>query len=58
MKKLNLNACGVSEMNTGDMKVVEGGCFLVAFAIGFAVALVCELLFDKGDPDCKEETGC
>jgi hypothetical protein len=37
MKTLDLNAYGVTEMNELQMQEVDGGCPLLAFALGFLV---------------------
>jgi hypothetical protein len=41
MKNLDLNGFGVQEMNAGEMREVQGGTGLVAFAafVGFYYAL-------------------
>jgi lactobin A/cerein 7B family class IIb bacteriocin len=50
MKVLDLNACGVSEMTSGEMKKVDGGIApLVFIAIAAAIAAVVYLLGGEGN---------
>ncbi len=49
-KKLNLSACGVQEMETEDMKKVNGG-----FGIEKVAAIVALVLFVKDVYDNKDE---
>jgi lactobin A/cerein 7B family class IIb bacteriocin len=39
MKTLDLNACGVHEMNAEEMRNVDGGC-PIAFAVAFGIAVL------------------
>ena len=44
MKKLDLNAYGVSEMNVAEMRETEGGICGASLLIGFIVVIVISLV--------------
>jgi lactobin A/cerein 7B family class IIb bacteriocin len=50
MKKLNLDAYGVQELNTSEMQNVDGGCQLIIIA-AVALAVLAIDYFQDGQTD-------
>ena len=49
MKNLDLNNCGVQEMNAGEMRENNGGSFLAAVAVSFLVYVAWDIAMNPSD---------